>query len=202
MAEGAVPRALADKTVSHNHIPFIATGSGTQTNQSPADCQSTGTRDCTLQTTGMFSGFPIIKGTYMTTLTVHWGTSTPNGSGGSCAPADGPTTLTALDGDQLTLQNTGNYCEIGPTGPSVPHRYTGTYTITGGTGRFANAAGTGTVISFDDGMGHSYFIAWGKIFYQSLGSYNSVWPGEAVNSRFEVPVQSSLYVAQSPGIPL
>jgi hypothetical protein len=169
MAEGAVPRALADKTGSNGHVSFIAAGSGTEMSQSPAGCQTTGTRDCTLQMTGMFNGFPLIKGTYTTTLTVHWGSSTPNGNGGSCAPADGPTTLTALDGDQVTLQNTGTFCEIGPTGPSVPHRYTGTFTITGGTGQFANAAGTGTVIIFDDGMGHSYFLAWGKIFCQSSG---------------------------------
>jgi len=168
LAEGAVPRALADTHVTNNHV-FIEAGSGTETSQGPADCQTTGTRDCTLQLTGIFSGFPLIKGTDTTTLTVHWGSSTPNGNGGSCAPADGPTTLTALDGDELTLQNTGTFCEIGPTGPTVPHRYTGTFTITGGTGQFANAAGTGTVSIFDDGMGHFYFLDWGKIFCQSSG---------------------------------
>jgi hypothetical protein len=166
LAGWEAPRALAYQSARNNSTTFIAAGSGTETSLSPANCQLIGTRDCMLEMTGTLTGFPIIRGTYTTTLTVHWGLSTPNGSGGFCAPADGPTTLTALDGDQLILQNTGTICEIGPTGLAVPHHYTGTATITGGAGRFANVTGTATVVGFDDGQGHADFIAWGTILCQ------------------------------------
>ncbi|HEY1348034.1 MAG TPA: hypothetical protein VGF67_00240 [Ktedonobacteraceae bacterium] len=166
LAGWEAPHALAYQTARQNSTTFVAAGSGTETSLSPLDCQNTGTRDCMLQMTGTLAGFPIIRGTYTTTLTVHWGASTPNGSGGFCAPADGPTTLTDLDGDQLILQNTGTFCEIGPTGLTVPHRYTGTATITAGAGHFADVTGTATVVGFDDGQGHAYFIAWGTILCQ------------------------------------
>lgn len=61
---------------------------------------------------------------------------------GGCNPESRTTTLTAANGDTLTLAATGTNC---PT--SVPTMKTAfdNYTVTGGTGRFAGASGSGTI---------------------------------------------------------
>jgi hypothetical protein len=55
-------------------------------------------------------------------------------------------TLTAANGDAINETISGDNCS---TGPSTFH-FTGTYTIVGGTGRFANATGSGSVINDGD----------------------------------------------------
>lgn len=89
----------------------------------------------------------------------------PNGDGGYCAPASGTSTLTAANGDAVYLTMTGTVCEVGATGLNVPHTFSGTYTITGGTGRFDNATGSGSVTGGDDG--------WGDVWYQLRGTIGS-----------------------------
>ena len=58
----------------------------------------------------------------------------------------GSTTITAANGDLL-------YYEFAQTWDEATQRFVGPYTITGGTGRFANAAGTGTTIAIPNGDG-------------------------------------------------
>jgi hypothetical protein len=50
------------------------------------------------------------------------------------------TTLTAANGDQITLQATGENCSTGPTTVTA----TDAYMVTGGTGRYFGATGSGT----------------------------------------------------------
>jgi hypothetical protein len=144
--------------------PFSSSGSGTETSLSAAGCQFT-IAGCTVQTNGTATSSHLGRGPYRTTLTVLWSEATPNGQGGFCAPAAGSSEFTAANGDQLDLQNTGTVCEIGPTGNNVPHSYKGTYTITGGTGGFTSASGSGTVTGGDDGQGNSNYAASGTISY-------------------------------------
>jgi hypothetical protein len=144
--------------------PFSSSGSGTEKSLSGAGCQFT-LAGCIVQTKGTATSSHLGKGPYTTTLTVLWSQATSNGQGGFCAPATGPSTLTAANGDQLDLQNTGTVCEIGPTGSNVPHSYTGTYTITGGTGPFTSASGSGSVTGGDDGQGNSNYTLSGTISY-------------------------------------
>lgn len=61
---------------------------------------------------------------------------------GGCNPESRTTTLTAANGDTLMLAATGTNC---PT--SVPTMKTAfdNFTVTGGTGRFAGASGSGTI---------------------------------------------------------
>ena len=61
---------------------------------------------------------------------------------GGCNPESRTTTLTASNGDTLTLAATGTNCPA-----SVPTMKTAfdNYTVTGGTGRFADASGSGTI---------------------------------------------------------
>lgn len=59
-----------------------------------------------------------------------------------CATLTNPlTTLTAADGDIVDYTATGHVCPTGVPGQST---LSGTYTVTGGTGRFAHASGGGT----------------------------------------------------------
>jgi hypothetical protein len=144
--------------------PFKSSGSGTEMSLSAAGCQFT-LAGCTVQSTGTATSSHLGTGPYTSTLTVFWAAATPNGAGGFCAPASGPATLTAANGDTLTMQVTGTVCEVGATSANVPHTFTGTYTITGGTGRFAGATGSGTSTGGDDGYGNSYYSDAGTIDY-------------------------------------
>src|SRR6185312_7593920 len=104
-------------------------------------------------------------GPYTSTLTVHWGKAYSNGEGGYCAPADGTGTLTAANGDTLTQSESGTVCEVGATSLTAPHTFTGSFANTGGTGRFANAIGGGTITGGDDGSGNSNYSETGNISY-------------------------------------
>lgn len=73
-----------------------------------------------------------------------------------CAPATANVTLTSVinTADSITKTETGQVC--GGQQAYAPHSFTGTYTITGGTGIFADAnGGTGTVTSQDNGLSGS-----------------------------------------------
>jgi len=62
-------------------------------------------------------------------------------AGPDCHPETRATTLTAANGDQLTLQATGRNCLTGPTTLIAWDDYV----VTGGTGRFSGASGSGTI---------------------------------------------------------
>ena len=72
-------------------------------------------------------------------------------------------TLTAADGSQLFVRVVEDACQEGPGA----YHCIGTYTVTGGTGRFAGASGTGTFdghVSFNpDGSGTFRATYFGKI---------------------------------------
>jgi hypothetical protein len=117
------------------------TASGTVTNPGAAGCQ-TSPSGCTLTSTGNLTG--IVGGTYSSTFVILWTQATPNGQGGFCAPASGDTTLTLPGLGTLTKHETGRVCEVGATGVNVAHTFSGTFTVSGGTGTFAGATGSGT----------------------------------------------------------
>lgn len=50
----------------------------------------------------------------------------------------------------LTKTVSGQYCVTRPIGSHSQHTFTGTYTITGGSGRYAGASGEGTMTLRDD----------------------------------------------------
>lgn len=114
---------------------------GTVTNAGTAGCQLSAS-GCTLSSSGTLTG--VVGGTFTSTFTIMWTQATPNGQGGFCAPATGQTTLTLPGLGTISKTETGTVCEVGPTGPNVAHTFTGTFTVTGGTGLFNNAIGSGT----------------------------------------------------------
>ena len=149
-------------SVSGNR-PFAAAGSGTETPAVP-DCQFT-PAGCTVVSSGVAHSLHLGRGDYTSSLTIDWALATSNGAGGYCAPASGFGTLTAANGDTLTQVESGTVCEVGATALNAPHTFTGVFVNTGGTGRFANAIGEGTVTGGDDGAGNSYFAESGSIGY-------------------------------------
>jgi hypothetical protein len=116
-------------------------GTGTVTNAGAPGCQLT-VAGCTLSSSGTLTG--VVGGTFASTFTILWTQATSNGQGGFCAPAAGDTTLTLPGLGTIMKHETGKVCEVGATGPNVAHTFTGTFTVTGGTGIFNNATGSGT----------------------------------------------------------
>lgn len=160
----AAPAFAAGNGADSSTLPFHSAGKGTETSLSAAGCQST-QDGCTVESDGTAISSHIGKGSYVSTLTIDYSRYTLNGQGGYCATASGPSTITAANGDTVTLKDKGTVCEVGATGNNVAHTFNGTYSITGGTGRFANATGNGTVTGGDDGAGNSNYSLSGTIAY-------------------------------------
>jgi hypothetical protein len=118
------------KTITLHNITL--TGAGTVTSAGVG----------TLTASGTITGF--LGGTFSSTFTFDLTQATPNGPNSFCFPATGQVNVTLPGLGTLTKQETGKVCEVGPTGANVPHTFTGTFTVAGGTGVFANAKGTGT----------------------------------------------------------
>ena len=84
------------------------------------------------------------------------GTDCINMSGGSppsFAFTNGELTLTAANGDQLTVTYSGTFTPTtnDPTNPQAAiYAISGTFQVTGGTGRFANATGQGVLSGFEN----------------------------------------------------
>jgi hypothetical protein len=106
-----------------NDLPLRVSGSGTTFGAGPFSATVHGTHIGT----GTFSGFSTVSGF-----------PSPCGVGG--APFVGTATLTAANGDTINQTVSGTVCQSGPS----TFLATGTYTITGGTGRFSTASGSGT----------------------------------------------------------
>jgi hypothetical protein len=97
---------------------------------------------CNVQ--GNASGTHIGNGTYDVSSTL--GTILgPNGAGGVCALSAGTGMVTAADGSIVTLNVTGLQCQEGSSNTPPAGSFNGTYRITGGTGRFSDAAGGGSI---------------------------------------------------------
>lgn len=148
-----------------DHHSFKSTGSGSETSLSPLNCQNTSPNKCTVETNGTAQSSYLGTGPYTSVLTIFWGQATSNGQGGYCAPAAGSTVLVGSGGSQLDMTVKGTVCEVGPTGLGVPHTFTGTYRIIGGTHKYAGASGNGSVAG-----GDSCTISGCTSFYSASGT--------------------------------
>lgn len=146
--------------------PFSSSGSGTEQSLSQNECQIA-PGNCTVQSNGMAISTHLGVGSYTSVLTIDWAAATrnPNVVGAWCAPATGTGTLTAANGDALFQSESGTVCETATSASAVPHSFTGYFYDTGGTGRFANAVGGGTITGGDNGNGSSYYSESGTIGY-------------------------------------
>jgi hypothetical protein len=72
-----------------------------------------------------------------------------------CSPSPGTSTLTAANGDQVIMSIVGTVCSTGPSTSTL----TFAYVVTGGTGRFEEATGSGTGTAHGTTTGPSSGIA-------------------------------------------
>jgi hypothetical protein len=94
---------------------------------------------------GTLIGDPIGVGTW--TMSFAPGFATSNGRNGFCTLGSGDITIVAEDKSTIVMEHGGVSCNTGTAtiGMSPAINNTG-YIITSGTGRFANATGTGNVV--------------------------------------------------------
>lgn len=130
---------------------------GKVTEYGPLGCELTD-EGCTISDEGTVRGTHIGKGKFVQTTTVLWKAGYPNGSDGSCAPARGVITITAADKSSMTMDRVGTMCRLGNN-----VTFNATYSITGGTKRFANAAGIGISTCSADGSGNVLGFANGSL---------------------------------------
>ena len=132
---------------------FHQVGKGVTGGAAPG-CQFT-QAGCTETLSGTVNGTPIHQGTYSGMLTINYSQATSNGQGGYCAPASGQVTLTdsQTPSNSISKNEHGTVCEVGATGNNVPHTFNGTFQITGGTGEYSDATGSGTVQASEQGDG-------------------------------------------------
>ena len=128
----AAPAAFADSGASD--VPFRWNGSGTFVPAPGGGSTFTGTAQ----------GTQIGKGTINAAVPPQPFPIPSCGSGSNFLVV--PQTLTAANGDAISEIVSGDGCA---TGASTFH-FSGTYTIVGGTGRFANATGSGSAIEDGD----------------------------------------------------
>jgi hypothetical protein len=155
--------ASAGNGQGHGQPTFTATGvgngqesSGTNSTPGPGGvpCQYGGT--CEVITTGNANikvGNYNSPATYRSDLYINYGHATFPTPTTFCAPASGTVTLTSSTNaaDQIFKTEQGQVC--GGTAAGATHTFSGTYQITGGTGRFLGTTGSGTVNSADNGAG-------------------------------------------------
>jgi hypothetical protein len=128
----AAPAALADSVTPD--LPFDWSGSGTFVPAPSGGSLFTGTA----------SGTQIGKASIRADVPPQPFPIPACGSGSNFLVV--PQTLTAANGDAISEIVSGDGCATGPT----TFHFTGTYTIVGGTGRFANATGSGSAIEDGD----------------------------------------------------
>jgi hypothetical protein len=122
---------------------------GSQTSAGASNCQFSPS-GCTIGSAGTVIGTPITAGTFTSTLTIYYTQFTVGNPGFAfCAPASGSATL--VDGtntaNTISKAESGQVC-ASSFGSDGSYTFIGNYTITGGTGIYSGATGTGTVNTF------------------------------------------------------
>ena len=151
----ALALALATPAMAQTTQPITEEGTGTQELTSQPGCQNGG--ECTSELEGSVAGDPITNpdavepGAGITaTLTADYSQVEQGPTPGTFSvPTTGTATLTDADGSTLSLDVQGTY--TGSTAGTGPMTFAGTFTITGGTGRFAGASGSGDLTATSQG---------------------------------------------------
>lgn len=132
----------ATPVIAGHVLDFQVLGRGSVTN----DCDLAVTLvGCNVLLAGPASGTHIGHGDFAANLRVTTGSSrSSNGVGGLCVVVTGTLTLNPPSVDtSINMNVAGTICEEG--GAGSPRHFDGTYRITGGSARFADAAGGGSL---------------------------------------------------------
>lgn len=93
---------------------------------------------------GRINGSPIRRGT---TSGLQSAAGSPPPCTAGSGQASGTSTVVAANGNNLYTSFTGRVCESQSTSDSATYTSTGSFTVNGGTGKFAGATGSGTTDS-------------------------------------------------------
>jgi hypothetical protein len=99
-----------------------------------AESSCAGINQGCMSVTGTFKGKPIAAGSFTAKFTVDWSRAKKTSTGATCATGGGSVELTGKGGDALSLSETGKLCKGGKS--QYPFRFNGTYSITGGAGKY------------------------------------------------------------------
>ncbi len=139
-------------------VPFHGTFSGT-TNVTPC-----GTATLCLTVTDVGTASLVGRATLDTSVTIHLLPSPcplPDGTTGGASTFSGSTVVTAANGDTLTLSEEGTACH-GANGGTAST----TFTISGGTGRFSRATGSGKLEVVDNAAGEETVVLTGTLSFR------------------------------------
>lgn len=139
-------------------LDFEALGSGTGS----IGC-SEPVLPCAVSAVGSLQGTQVGNATFSVVFRSNGAPAFSNGDTGLCVPVAGHGTVTAKDGAELWVRQTGILCEKG--GASTPYVFNGTYLLVGGTGRFDGASGSGSFTGSDTRTGSVLLNFKGSINY-------------------------------------
>jgi hypothetical protein len=92
----------------------------------------------------------LFEGVLSADMYTEWQHSTSNGRGGYCAPVRGTAEIHRKKGeDKIFVSVSGTDCDSFRSSEILPHVYHITFTVVGGTGKFKDAMGGGSVTGID-----------------------------------------------------
>lgn len=147
--------------LSRNYILSFSINSGNASINSP-EC-GFDPRVCILKIDGDAFAIPLGRISYSTQLTSFWSRAFPNGREGFCAPTEGVIVISNQYGT-VNANIQGNTCDMSFQSEKLTHLFDSQYNITSGTGKYANAAGTGDIKGWETGL-RSIFSVRGNISY-------------------------------------
>jgi hypothetical protein len=140
LVAGVLLTGATSAVAAASHVPFAAVFSGSATSTGPATSAFAGT------------GIALWLGRITTS-----GSAQATGIGGSCSGIANVNTetLTAANGDSLTIVSHDVACPIGPG----QYHGTGHWNVVGGTGRLARATGGGSLDGYSDFIAGTFAVA-------------------------------------------
>lgn len=161
----AMPAATA---TAKPYVLFQAVGTGTETDSSGAcadvPCGNNATCNCIIWMALPFSSTALGKGTFTAHLNVDIsGKNTINlpTTNGACAPMAGVGKLATGASAAMAINIAGQACDV--ASPNSKLQFLGSYTVTGGTGPYADANGVGSATATMANQTGTHKVAWSLI---------------------------------------
>ncbi len=119
---------------------------------------------CHAHVSGNWNSFLFKEGVFEADIDTEWQHATSNGKKGFCAPVHGTAELRKRkSNDKIFVRIDGTDCDSLASSEVLPHVYRLTFTITGGTDKYKEATGEGSISGLDLGINVFLFRARGSI---------------------------------------